>query len=94
MFKYRSLNPFACLWKQLTTSQIIVQRMSKYIKLVNIATVQALSFVENGRCFNTLNIMKIKTKNQLTIHLLKKFIFTFEIFPYDQAIEECKVTHN
>jgi hypothetical protein len=39
MVKPCFLNAFTCLWKQQTTSQIIVQRMSKYIKLAKITIV-------------------------------------------------------
>jgi len=47
MVEPHSLNPFTCAWRQLTTSQILVQRMSEDIKLVENAIVQNSSYVED-----------------------------------------------
>ncbi len=77
-----------------------MQRISKYIKLVEIVVVQIFGSLEDERCFNTLSIIQKKFRNQLTTHLdvviqmfVQKFS-TFEFFPYDRTFEEWKVAHS
>jgi hypothetical protein len=95
-----SHNLLTILWRQLTTSQIIVCQMSKYIKLAKIAIIQVLGSIEDEWCFNTLSFMMSKLQNRLTTHLVlvicmfvQKF-YTFGNFLYHQTIEEWKAFHS
>jgi hypothetical protein len=59
MHDYKSnLNPMTRLWHKVTASPTLNQKLSKYMKLVEIADVQVFSFVENKRTFSTFNFMK------------------------------------
>lgn len=51
-------NPFISVWRQLTTSQFVVQRMLEYIKLSKLQIVQVLDFVKDEYCFSTLSLWK------------------------------------
>jgi len=63
------MNPMIWLRKSLAFSQMIAHKMLKYVKLVTITMVQMINFVEDTRCFNNLNSIKLKLRNQLTTHL-------------------------
>ncbi len=82
----------------MTTSQIVVQKISKYIKLAKIVVVQVFGYVEDEWCFSSLNIMKSKLRKRLMMHLdviiwmFTQKSYTLEIFPYDYTIEEWKAT--
>jgi len=70
---------------------ILNEKVNEYNKLVEIAMVEVLGFVEDERTFNNLSFMKNKLWNQLTTHLnlcVKMFshnFFTLSNFPYDDA---------
>jgi len=53
-----SLNPLTWLWHKVTTSPILTQKLSKYMKLTNIAIIRVLGFMENERTFNIFSFMK------------------------------------
>jgi hypothetical protein len=53
-----NLNPLTQLWRKVTASPIFHHKISKYMKLVKIATIQVLGCVENECLFNTLSFMK------------------------------------
>jgi hypothetical protein len=57
------------LRKSLAFSKMIAHKMLKYVSLVGIAMVQVISSVEDIRCFNTSNFIKLKFRNQLMTHL-------------------------
>jgi len=71
--------------------------MPKYIKMVEIAVVQVIGSMEDEWCFSMFSFMKTKLRNQLTthldvvIHMFDSKFYTFENFPYNQAIEEWKI---
>lgn len=46
-----------------------VHKLLKYLKLVQIAMVQVIGFVEDKVCFSNLNFIKFKFHNWLTTHL-------------------------
>ncbi len=57
------------LWLFISTSQLLIQSISEYVKLARLAMCQVLGFVKVEHCFNTLFFMKGKLCNYLTSHL-------------------------
>jgi hypothetical protein len=53
-----NLNPLIELWCKVTTSPIFNERLSEYMKLVEIATIQVFGSIEDDHTFNILNFMK------------------------------------
>jgi hypothetical protein len=70
----------------------MVQCLSKFIKLAEIAVTVVLDSVEDERTFSTLGFVKSKLCNHLGSHLdttVKLFLQPFnkqETFPYNSAI--------
>jgi hypothetical protein len=62
------VNPIIQLWTKINSSSILKCKLSKFIKLAEIACVQVLRFVENEHCFLVVAIMKNKLRNCLTCH--------------------------
>lgn len=62
------LNPFNRLWWNFFMFAILTHKLSDYMKLVEIAIVQVLSFVEHKHTFNIVSFMN-KLWNRLNIHL-------------------------
>jgi hypothetical protein len=64
------------------------------VKLVELATVQVIGRVEDGRCFSTLAFMMSKLRNKLTTHLplvvrmFAQHFYTIQNFPYGECIEQ------
>ncbi len=63
------MNPMTWLWRFLAFLQTIAHKVPKYLKLVKIAMVQVIGFLEDERCFNNLNFINSKLDNQLTTYL-------------------------
>jgi hypothetical protein len=68
-----------------------------YIKLARLDVVQVIGLMKDEQYFFVLAFMKIKLENQLTIHLLKLFIwmfsqkfFTFQNFPFGIIMQKWK----
>jgi hypothetical protein len=57
------------LWTKINSSSILKCKLSKCMKLAEIACVQVLGSVENERCFLVVAFMKNKLRNRLTCHL-------------------------
>jgi hypothetical protein len=57
------------LWRTFTFSQILENKIPKYIKLVELAIVQIIGFVEDKHCFSTLTFMTTESWDPLTMHL-------------------------
>jgi len=47
---------------------LIVKAFHEYYKLVEVAIIQVLGFVENKRCFSSLAFLKNKLRNSLNAH--------------------------
>jgi len=57
------------LWMKIISFPIMICKLSEYKKLVEIAMVQVLGFVEDERTFSNLTFMKNRLRNRLTTHL-------------------------
>jgi hypothetical protein len=84
------------LWITISNNVLLTQRLSKYLKLVEIVVVSMLGFVEDEQTFSTLAFMKDKLRNRLGLHLdttlymfAQKF-YTQESFHYKEAITTWK----
>ncbi len=70
------------LLKTLTSFWILKNKIVKYIRLVELAIVKVIDFIEDEHYFSTLTFMRTKLWNQLTMHLelvicMFKIIFSF-----------------
>ncbi len=75
----------------ISNNVLFTQQPNEYLKLVEIAVVSTLEFVEEERTFSTHAFMKDKLHNRLGLHLdtticmfAQKF-YTQESFPYQEA---------
>ena len=70
----------------------MLNRLSEFIKLAEIAMCVVLGSMEDKRTFSTLSFMKSKLQNRLTRHvdtcvkLFSQEFFTIETFPVSKAI--------
>jgi hypothetical protein len=87
-----TMNFINYLRRFLVFSQVIIHKMSIYMKLVKIAMVQVIGFIEDERCFNNLIFIKSKLCNWLTTHLnlvvcmfVQQF-YMLENFPYLEIV--------
>jgi hypothetical protein len=64
-----SLNPLTRLWRRIEASGLLRQKLSEFMKVVELAVVTVLGSVEDERTFSTLSFMKNKLRNRLSIHL-------------------------
>jgi hypothetical protein len=87
------INPFTRLSQVIHASQLLSNVFLKYLKVVKIAMVHVLGFVEDERCFNFVTFSKNKVWNRLNNHLelvvsmyAQKF-FTLNNFPYEDTYE-------
>ncbi len=92
-------NPFISVWRQLTTSQFVVQRMLEYIKLTKL---QLSKFLSLWKMILVLVHWVYEKQIQESVdntfgcyysNVCSKFQ-NFWNFPYDQTIEEWKVAHS
>jgi hypothetical protein len=60
MQKPFDVNPLTKLWRTFSSSQILVKKIPKYIKLVEFTIVQVIGLVEDYRYFSRLTFMKTK----------------------------------
>jgi hypothetical protein len=63
------LNPSTKLWHKVFGYLVFNHKLLKFIELAKIGTIEVLGFVEDERTFNTVNFMKIRLWNQLSMHL-------------------------
>jgi hypothetical protein len=89
-------NPLIRLWKELITSQVVINCILKYIKLAEIVIVQVIGSMEDEHTFNTINLMRLKLRNRFTSHLdlvicmFSQHFYTLENFAYDVVIQAWK----
>jgi hypothetical protein len=62
-------NPTTKLWGCLISNAIVVEKLSKFLKLVEIAIVMVLGNMEDERTFSMIRFIKSKFYNYLTTHL-------------------------
>jgi hypothetical protein len=60
MQKPFDVNPFTKLWKTLSSSQIFVEKILKYIKSAELVIEKIIGSVEDEQCFFMFTFMKIK----------------------------------
>jgi hypothetical protein len=91
MVEPKNENPLTKLWRQLATSNLLVVRFYKFMKLAKLVIVQVIGSVEDELFFSTLSFTKSMLWNQLVGHLniaIHMFIQDFyikETFPFHQA---------
>jgi hypothetical protein len=57
------------MWAQLATNVIMVYKLLKFWKLVEITIIMVVSTMEDDKKFSIINFMKFKLGNHLTTHL-------------------------
>jgi hypothetical protein len=57
------------MWLKIQSFTLLVLKLSKYIKVVEITMVQILGSIEDERTFSNLVFMKSKLHKKLTTHL-------------------------
>ena len=88
----RDRNPFTKLWQKVSHKSLMMQRLSKFIKLAEIAVTVVLGSVEDEHTFSTLIFMKSKLCNCLgshldtTVKLFSQCFYKQDTFPYNSAI--------
>lgn len=88
----RDQNPVTKLWVKVGQNALMLNRLSEFIKVAEIAITAVLGSVEDERTFSTLGFMKSKLRNRLGGHLdtcVKMFsqqFFTLQSFPFNSAI--------
>jgi DNA primase large subunit len=65
----RDKNPVSKLWQKIGQNALMLNRLSEFIKLAEIAITATLGSVEDERTFSTLGFMKSKVRNRLGGHL-------------------------
>ncbi len=68
MQKPFDVNPVTKLWKTLISFWILKNKILEYIKLVELAIVKVIGFIEDEHYFSTLTFIKTKLWNRLTMH--------------------------
>jgi hypothetical protein len=85
-------NPLTKMWQRIGQNALMLNRLSEFIKLCEIAVTVVLGSMEDEHTFSTLGFMKLKLRNRLGSHLdmcVKVFVQQFYnqgTFPYQQAI--------
>lgn len=59
------VNPVTTLWQKLGCNALLLNKLSEYMKLAQIAVTAILGFVEDERTFSTLSFLKNKVRNRL-----------------------------
>lgn len=63
------INPLTIMWYLTVTSQVLICKFPKYVKLAKLVMVQIVSNLENQKYFFTLGLTKSKLYNKFTTHL-------------------------
>jgi len=88
----RDQNPLTKVWVRIGQNALMLNRLSEFIKVAEIAICAVLGSVEDERTFSTLSFMKSKLRNRLGGHvdtcvkLFSQEFFTLETFPMNKAI--------
>ncbi len=64
-----NINPLTCMWQVIHASQLLSNVFREYLKVVKIAIVHVLGFVEDEGYFNFVAFLKNKVWNRLNNHL-------------------------
>jgi hypothetical protein len=63
------INPVTHMWRVIHASQLLFNVFFEYLKVVEIAMVHVLGYVEDERCFNFVAFLKNRMRNRLNNHL-------------------------
>jgi hypothetical protein len=80
------------LWQKVSQNTLMVQRLSEFKKVAEIAFTAVLGNMEDERTFSTLGFMKSKLKNRLasrldtTVKMFSQPFYKQDRFPYKNAI--------
>ena len=92
-------NPMTRLWHRIEANSVFQYKLSKYMKIAEVAVVTTLGNVEDERTFSMLSFMKNKLRNCLSTHLplvvgmhAQQF-YGLTDFPYDAAYEEWRLSN-
>ena len=92
-------NPMTRLWHHIEANSVLQHKLSKYMKITELAVVTILGSVEDKRTFSTLSFMKNKLRNCLSTHLpllvgihAQQF-YGLTDFPYDAAYKEWRLSN-
>jgi len=97
--KENEFNHLIKIWRKIFASAIFNHKISEFVELVEIATLQVLGFIEDECTFNTINFMKNKLLNQFNpdLDLCTKFynqhFFTMQNFPYEYSMANGLANH-
>lgn len=86
------VNPITKLWTRVGQNALMLNRLSEYIKIAEIAITAVLGSVEDERTFSTLSFVKSKLRNRLGGHLdtcvklYSQQFFTLQTFPFHTAM--------
>jgi hypothetical protein len=88
-----TLNPVTKLWQKFGCNALLLNKLSEYIKLAQIAITIVLGYYEDERTFSTLSFMKSKVRNLLqgnldtSIRMFNQRRYSLESFLYNQAYD-------
>jgi len=88
----RDQNPLTKLWLRIGQNALMLNRLSEFFKVAEIAITAVLGSVANERTFSTLSFMKSKLRNRLVGHvdtcvkLFSQDFFTLQTFPINKAV--------
>ena len=96
------VNPVTKLWQKLGCNALLLNKLSEFMKLAQIAVTAILGSCEDERTFSTLSFVKNKVRNRLQenldtcIRMFSQSWYTLESFPYNVAFDhwrEAKERH-
>jgi len=85
---------FTNVWRVLDGNESLTQKISEFIKLVEITMTHVIKFVEDERTFSSLAFLKLKLRASLVenleviVEMYSQKVFTLENFLYQQVFEE------
>ena len=99
MAEPRDANPVTKLWQKVGTNGLLLNWLSEFIKVAEIAITAVLGSVEDEWMFSNLAFIKSKLRNRLGVHLdtcvrlFSQGFYSQDTFPYQEAItlwrDEC-----
>ena len=93
------VNPLTRLWRRIEANGLLWNKLSKYMKIAELAIVTVLEYVEDERTFSTLSFMKNRLRNRLSTYLpLVVGMHAQEFYSlsdclYDTAYDEWKTSN-
>jgi hypothetical protein len=85
------VNLLTKLWITISLSQILLEKIHEYIKLVKLLVVQVIGLVEDEQCFYTFTFMKLNYEIDWHAYgsncsMLSQKLFTLQDFPFGVTI--------